>query len=217
MRPFYEQDVSRLGSLEKPVTIDGNQRIYPEKSPEWYELLRLEWADIRDEEPIFYEEMSRDAEPAQALAEQEEATTLPPSLELILNGGPEQDPKTGALRIFRAPFESLLVPLGITPAQLSIGDDTTALTDQMIIDIVKGKYVPVVQINIAVDPPTVIAKQPTRPTSSGIPVFVITNDGPALLLRSPTDPQLLKKDDMPKGLLNILMGAKKILGLKPPA
>jgi len=216
-RQLLEQDVSRLGSLEKPVTIDGNQRIYPEKSPEWYELLRLEWADIRDEEPIFYEEMSRDAEPAQALAEQEEATTLPPSLELILNGGPEQDSKTGALRIFRAPFESLLVPLGITPAQLSIGDDTTALTDQMIIDIVKGKYVPVVQINIAVDPPTVIAKQPTRPTSSGIPVFVITNDGPALLLRSPTDPQLLKKDDMPKGLLNILMGAKKILGLKPPA
>jgi hypothetical protein len=207
-RQLLEQDVSRMGSLEKPVTIEGNQRIYPEKSAEWYELLRLEWADTRDEEPIFYEEMSRDAEPAPALAQQEEATTLPPSLELILNGG-EPDPKTGALRLFRAPFESLLVPLGLTPAQLSIKDDTTALTEQMMIDIIKGKHVPVIQIDISVDPPKVLAKQPVRPTTSGIPVFVFTNEGPALLLRSPVDPQLLKKEDMPKGLLNILLGAKK--------
>ena len=152
--------------------------------------------------------MSRDAEPAPALAEQEEATTLPPSLELILNGG-ESDPKTGALRLFRAPFESLLVPLGLTPAQLSIKDDTTPLTEQMMIDIIKGKHVPVIQIDISVDPPKVLAKQPVRPTTSGIPVFVFTNEGPALLLRSPVDPQLLKKEDMPKGLLNILQGAKK--------
>jgi hypothetical protein len=207
-RQLLEQDVSRLGILEKPV-IDGNQHIYPEKSAEWYELLRLEWADIRDEEPIFYEEMSRDAEPAQPLAEQEEATTLPPSLQLILNGGPEQDPKTGALRLFRAPFESLLVPIGMTPVQLAIKDDTTALTDEMIMNIIKTRNMPLIQINVSVDPPVVIAKQPVRPTSIGVPVIVITNDGPALLMRSPADPQLLKKEDMPKGLLNILLGAKK--------
>jgi hypothetical protein len=207
-RQLLEQDVSRLGILEKPV-IDGNQHIYPEKSAEWYELLRLEWADIRDEEPIFYEEMSRDAEPAAPLAEQEEATTLPPSLQLILNGGPDQDPKTGALRLFRAPFESLLVPIGMTPVQLAIKDDTTALTDEMIMNIIKTRNMPFIQINVSVDPPVVIAKQPVRPTSVGVPVIVITNDGPALLMRSPADPQLLKKEDMPKGLLNILLGAKK--------
>jgi hypothetical protein len=153
--------------------------------------------------------MSRDEEPAQPLAEQEEATTLPPSLQLILNGGPEQDPKTGALRLFRAPFESLLVPIGMTPVQLAIKDDTTALTDEMIMNIIKTRNMPLIQINVSVDPPVVIAKQPVRPTSVGVPVIVITNDGPALLMRSPADPQLLKKDDMPKGLLNILLGAKK--------
>jgi hypothetical protein len=97
----------------------------------------------------------------------------------------------------------------MTPVQLAIKDDTTALTNEMIMNIIKTRNMPLIQINVSVDPPVVIAKQPVRPTSVGVPVIVITNDGPALLMRSTADPQLLKKEDMPKGLLNILLGAKK--------
>jgi hypothetical protein len=209
--------VSRLANLEKPITIDGNQRIYPEKSAAWYELLRLEWAEKKNEKPQFYEEMSREAGEAPPLAPQEEANELPPSLQLILNGGPEPDPKTGALRLFRAPFETLLVSLGLTPAQLNITADTRALTDEMIRSLVHAKAKPIVQIDLQVDPPAVVAKRPVRPTAPGVPVFIITAEGPALLLRSPQDPQFLLESDMPKGLLDTVKGAKRMAGVKPPA
>lgn len=216
-RQLLDQDVSRLASLEKPITINGNQRIYPEKSAAWYELLRLEWAERKDEKPQFYEEMSREAGEAPPLAPQEKESELPPSLQLILNGGPEPDPKTGALRLFRAPFETLLVSLGLTPAQLSITADTTALTEEMIRTLVHAKAKPIVQINLEVDPPVPIAKRPVRPTAPGVPVFIITSEGPALLLRSPQDPQFLLESDMPNGLLEIVKGAKRIAGVKPAA
>lgn len=217
-RQLLDQDVSRLATLDKPVTLDGKdgkQRIYPEKSSAWFELLRLEWATKLDEEPKFYEEMSREGEAA-PLAEQEEASQLPASLQLILNGGPEPDPKTGALRLFRAPFEALMVPFGLAPEQVGITADTTALTDDMIKTLMSAKTMPIVQINVAVDPPTVIAKQPTKPSGVAVPVFIITADGPALLLSSTTSIEFLKRDAMPKGLTDIVAKAKRSLGLKKP-
>ena len=209
-RQLLEQDVSRISSLEKPVTVEGNQRIYPEKSAEWYELLRLEWATKKDEVPIFYEEMSKEETAAPPLEKQEEE--LPASLQLLLNGGAEPDPKTGALRLFRAKFDILLVALGLTPAQLSIEADTTALTDEMIRTILHAKGVPVIQIDLRPDPPTTIAKRPVRPSAPGIPVFIILQEGPALLMRG--QPELLKREDMPRGLLDILSKAKGVLGRK---
>jgi hypothetical protein len=208
-RQLLEQDVSRLAAFETPIS-DGNQRIYPEKSAEWYELLRLEWADKKDSEPKFYEEMSQDATPAAPLEKQEETNILPPTLQTILNGGDKADPKTGALRLFRAPYETLLIPLGITPAQVSIGDDTTALTEDMMRAILHANEKPIIQIDIRTDPPASIAKRPTRPSAQGIPVFIIMEEGPALLMRSIAEPELLKKEDMPKGLLDILAKGKTV-------
>jgi len=217
-RQLLDQDVSRLAALDRPVTLDGKdgkQRIYPEKSAAWFELLRLEWATKVDEEPKFYEEMSRESEEAAPLAEQEEASQLPPSLQLILNGGSEPDPKTGALRLFRAPFEALMVPFGLSPEQIAITADTRALTDDMIKTLMAAKTMPIVQINLTVDPPAVIAKQPTKP-SAAVPVFVITAEGPALLLSSTTSIEFLKRDALPKGLADIVAKAKRSLGLKKP-
>jgi hypothetical protein len=137
-------------------------------------------------------------------------------LELILNGGPEPDPKTGALRLLRAPLEALLVPLGLTVKNLDTkaGPDTSILNDTMIRNIVSIKGVPVVQINLQVDPPTVEARRPPRSEFNSVPVFIITADGPALLIKDPASPELLKRDDMPKGLLEYVNNAKRLLGTK---
>jgi len=82
----------------------------------------------------------------------------------------------------------------------------------MIRTILHAKGVPVIQIDLRPDPPTTIAKRPVRPSAPGIPVFVILQEGPALLMRG--QPELLKREDMPRGLLDILSKAKGVLGRK---
>ena len=213
-RQLLEQDVSRLATLENPVTINGNQRIFPEKSAAWYELLRLDWAVTKDEVPKFYEEMSR-APVAPPLAKQDESNKLPPTLENVLNGG-EPDPKTGALRLKRGTFEQLLGRLGLTPGQLSIEADTKALTEKMLRFIVNEKSMGVIQIDIRADPPVHSAYKQVRPSAPDVPVFIITEEGPAFLLLSPEQPELLTQKDMPKGLAEIYSKAHELIRFRKP-
>jgi hypothetical protein len=228
---LLHQDVSQMAALEKPVTLPaagaapGKQKIYPEKSTAWFELLRLEWARRVDEHPIFVEEMSRAAEPGAAaaaapLAEEDVDTSLPVPLQTILAGGPEaiaSDPKLGALRLIRAPFSALLAPLGISPAQLSLQADTTALEEAQLRDLTRMTGRITVQVNLTLDPPTVSAKKPMRISYPTFPVFVVTAEGPALLVRDPSRPELLQKEDLPAGLAAHVERAKGILQMRPAA
>lgn len=208
-RQLFDQDVARLATLEKPVILDGvggvgKQVIFPEKSPAWYELLRLEWSKEDAEKPRFLEEMSRGKR--EPLAEQDIQTKLPERLETLLNGPGGVDPKTGAIRLLRAPFETLLTPLRIRAADIGVREDTVALTDDMMRRIVEQTRGRVFQIDLREDPPTFLAKKPIRsvyelPT---IPVFVITEKGPGILVLDPSAPEVLQKDDMPAGLLAIM-------------
>jgi hypothetical protein len=225
-RQLLEQDVSRLATLDRPITLGkpgqvGKERIYPEKSAAWYELLRLEWSAKLDENAVYIEEMGREGAAAVAapLAPQEDSTALPPSLQTVLNGSAEADPKTGALRLLRAPFESIFTPIGLITKQLGIAKDTVAMTDKMIREAVQMTARPFVQIDLRADPPEVIAKKAKRILFPGIPVIVITETGPALLVRNPEEPDMLKKGDLPKGLVDILEKAQSMfIGLKarPP-
>jgi hypothetical protein len=208
-RQLLERDVSRLASLEKPIVIGvsgsvAKQVIYPEKSSAWYELLRLEWAKVANEEPKFLEEMSR--EQGERLASLEEKTTLPESLLSILNGPGGPDQKTGAIRILRADFDGLLVPLRISAADIGITADTKSLDTKMIRAIVQATGMSVVQIDIRSDPPSFNGGRPLRTAHDNgvVPVFIITEEGPGILVLNPSAPQILKKSDMPLGLLNTI-------------
>ena len=206
-RQLLEKDVSRLATLEKPIVIGvsgsvAKQVIYPEKSSAWYELLRLEWAKVANEEPKFLEEMSK--EQGEPLAEQEEETTLPESLLTILNGPGGPDQKTGAIRLLRAPFDALLVALGLSSADVGVKADTKSLDSNMLRSIVAAKGMNVVQIDLRADPPVFSGRRPLRTAYpvQAVPVFVITEEGPGILVLNPKAPQILKKSDMPIGLLN---------------
>jgi hypothetical protein len=228
-RQLMNQDVSQMAALEKPITLPaadgskGRQRIYPEKSTAWFELLRLDWAKREDEKPVFLEEMSRAADtriPVAALAEEGEDTALPVPLQTLLAGGAEAaatDPKVGALRLLRAPFSALLAPLGISPKQLSLEADTAALEEAQLRELNRMTGRIVVQINLTVDPPTASAKKPFRIAYPTIPVFVVTAEGAALLVRDPARPEFLKKEELPSGLATIVEKAKGVLGIRPPA
>jgi hypothetical protein len=227
-KQLLEQDVSRLATLEKPIAIQvpgtaAKQMIYPEKSAAWYELLRLEWSKTVDEAPKFLEEMSREQGAALVLAEQGEETQLPERLVTILNGAGGPNPKTGAIRLLRAPFEGLLVPLRITSADLGITEETVALDDSMLRKIVEETGGNAVQIDLRADPPAITGHRPFRSLYevSSIPIFVITDEGPGLLVKNPAAPEILKKSDMPPGLLEtvdaVIAKSKGVIKIKPKA
>ena len=209
-RQLLEQDVARLTALDKPIVINvpgspAKQVIYPEKSSAWYELLRLEWAKETDEKPKFLEEMSRERGET-ALAELNVGSKLPERLETLLHGADGVDPKTGAIRLLRAPIQSLLAPLRLQPRDIGAQPDTVALTDDMLHKIVVQTRGRVVQIDLRSDPPVVSAKKPLRTLyeSPAIPVFISTDEGPGLLVLNPSAPELLQKDDIPSGLARLL-------------
>ena len=221
-RQLLEQDVSQMAALERPITLPapggtaGKQKIFPEKSTAWFELLRLDWARKADERPQFLEEMSRAAEAAAPLAAEEPASALPVALQSLLGGPAPADPKVGALRLLRAPLAGLLAPLGISAQQLSIQADSTAFEEAQLRDLTRMTGRIVVQINVAgaTDQPVVSAKKPFRIAYPTIPVFIVTEEGPALLVLDPAQPDFLKKEDMPKGLVDIVEKAKGVLGMR---
>jgi hypothetical protein len=226
-RQLLEQDVSQMAALERPITLPapggagGKQKIFPEKSTAWFELLRLDWARKADERPKFLEEMSRAAEAAGPLAEEEPDTALPVALQSLLGGPEPVDPKVGALRLLRAPLASLLAPLGISAQQLSIQADSTAFEEAQLRELTRMTGRIIVQINtVGTDQPVISAKKPFRIAYPTIPVFIVTEEGPALLVMDPAQPDFLKKEDMPKGLASIVEKAKGVLGMRaaaPPA
>ncbi len=212
-----------MAALERPITLPapggagGKQKIFPEKSTAWFELLRLDWARKADERPKFLEEMSRAAEAA-ALAEEEPDTALPVALQSLLGGPEPVDPKVGALRLLRAPLASLLAPLGISAQQLSIQADSTAFEEAQLRELTRMTGRIVVQINtVGTDQPVISAKKPFRIAYPTIPVFIVTEEGPALLVMDPAQPDFLKKEDMPKGLASIVEKAKGVLGMRAAA
>jgi hypothetical protein len=220
-RQLLSQEVHQMATLERPIVLPaagtpgGKQKIFPEKSTAWFELLRLEWAKKPDEKPIFAEEMSRDAEVAEPLAAEDPATALPATLITLLGGA--ADPKIGALRLLRAPFPALLTIMGINATQLSVNEDTASLERAQLLELTRMTGRIIVQINIAVDPPTVSANKPFRIAYPTVPAFVVTSEGPALIVLDPAKPELLKREDMPAGLLDIVNKAKGVLGLRPAA
>jgi hypothetical protein len=231
-RQLFEQSVSRIASLENPVTLEGErggkQKIFPERSMAWYEFLRLEWSKRPEEEPRFLEEMRRSAEaaaserdaaaPAEALAAVDPGSALSPTLVTILNGGEEVDPKTGALRLLRTNIGSILARIGITPSQLGLAADAKALTDAMIRDAVRMSGRVILQLDLTQDPPYTKGNRPTRVVFPSVVVLVATPEGPALLVKDPDAPDFLSESELPKGLVDMKADKKRVpvvLGVAP--
>ena len=220
---LFDNNVSRLATLEKPVVISvpdsvAKQVIYPEKSSAWYDLLRLEWSKVANEEPRFLEEMSK--EPSAApLAEQTEESVLPERLITLL--GP-QDPKTGALRLLGGTLEDLLSILNADSEAIGVTAETEIFSDDILRRIVKDTGVKVVQIDLRPNPPVVMARGTMRTTHSVdmVPIFVLTEDGPAMLVLDPAEPLPLTKADIPGGFMatieKLVAQSRPVIGTKAP-
>ena len=140
------------------------------------------------------------------LAELTIGTALPERLQTLLNGSEGVDPKTGAIRLLRAPLTSLLTPLRIEPRDIGVQETTESFTEDMLRRIVMATGMRVVQIDLRKDPPAISGKMPVRMRSiyesPTIPVFVITEEGPGILVLNPGE--ILTQQDIPAGLITIM-------------
>ena len=95
--------------------------------------------------------------------------------------------------------------------------------ESMLRKIVRKTGGSVLQIDLRADPPAFTGAKPIRPAYEGVPVpiVVITESGPGLLVLNPAAPQILKRADMPVGLLttldSVLATKKGVIGMEVKA
>jgi hypothetical protein len=188
-RQIFQQSVSRMAAIDKPITM-GSQLIIPEKSMAWFELLRLDWA-TKDEAPKYLEEMGRVAEATAAPVPLTDETAPPPSLVARLGG---DDPAWGGLRLLRAPWKALITGLGLS-------FETYAVTDVLELTQVRkmvnetGKAI--MQVDLRQEGAALDAYKPVYSTFSSVILFVVDERGPALVVQNPSEPAPLPVAALP--------------------
>jgi hypothetical protein len=207
---LFDQQVSQLASLDNPIRM-GDQYIIPEKSMVWTEMLRLQWAVETTEKPVYLEEMSQAplAPMTGPAAPLDEISALPATLQTLLG---TDDPAIGFLRLYPSPGHGFLPFVELLQFESDVpGIEDAELSDATLTALLRKSGMPIVQIDLRVDPPVILAKKPPRDKGLGIPVFVLRNGfPPSLLCRNPENPVLLQPSEMPKSLQTMIEGAKTI-------
>jgi hypothetical protein len=187
-RQIFQQSVSRMSAIDKPITM-GSQLIIPEKSMAWFELLRLDWA-TKEEAPKYLEEMGQAA--AAAPVPLTDETAIPQGVITRLGGA--SDPAWGGLRVARAPWNSLITGLGLSY-------ETYAVTDVLELTQVRkmvnetGKAI--MQIDLRQEGLALDAYKPVYSTFSSVILFVVDERGPGLVVQNPSEPAPLPVAALP--------------------
>jgi hypothetical protein len=204
-REIFEQRVSQLAIIDDPIQM-GDQYIIPEKSQVWTEMLRMEWSKMKEEAPVYLEEMRRDLTEAdkKPLPPITEETAFPKVMETLMG---DSDPLTARLRIFKSrtgTFAPFMTFFNTTMAAIGISPDAKELTDDALTKLVKKSRRPVVQYDIRADQPVISGKQIARDQEIGYVIFVITNDGPSMVVTDTETPEFLNKSELPKAFVDLL-------------
>ncbi len=198
-RELLEDDVSFMKIITQPIR-QGDEYIIPENTSAWYELLRGDWLKTKDEKPIFFEEMSSSVtrEELGELAVTEPSTSLPESLITFLG---KEDPKTGNFRLYRAPMRellSILQKLRQKNLPAVVGEDELARDGTNALH--KATKYPIGQIDIRSTDAIKTLFSDSLPHKAEYFVLVLTVEGPALLVRNPEEPALLRREELPENL-----------------
>ena len=218
-RQLLQKDVSTLIQTKDAIQV-GDQWILPESSVAWFDLLRLDWVSSGKEKKRFFEELS--SEVSERPSYQEEvgpSEVLPQALLQLL--GPE-DEKTRGVYLYRTQESEdrsllpYLAVLGSSLVELGMPEESSSLSSDAIKRLVRKTRFPVIQLNLTVEPPEVIAYSNRIEQKGGVPyILVITPDGPAILSSSIQRPQGILPDAMPEGLRQIYDERRAIGNVKP--
>ena len=136
----------------------------------------------------------------------DEDTGLPAPLETFLE---KEDRATALLRLLRAPLPELL-----SLVRATVSADTEALTEDQLEELVRSTKMSVAQIDIRTDPPAAIFKQFKYKTETAkYFILVLTDSGPAVLLRDPATKELPTFAELPKQAQKyFLLSERKVAG-----
>ena len=135
----------------------------------------------------------------------DEDTSLPAPLETFLD---KEDRATTAMRLLRAPLAELLARIRAVPAS----DD--AFTEAGLEELMRTTKMSVAQIDIRTDPPTPIFKQFKYKTETAkYFILILTESGPAILVRDPATGELPVFADLPKQAQKyFILSERKVAG-----
>jgi len=213
-REIFEQRVSQLAIIDTPIR-QGDQYILPEKSAAWTEMLRMEWSKTASEAPLYLEEMRTEVGIDQKpMAPITEMTALPETIRTWL--GPD-DPLTARLRVYpsftgtMAPFMPLF---NTTVEAIGLAADAKELTEDAIVKLVRKSRRPVVQYDIRKEfapPKNPMGAQIVRDQDIGYAIFVIREEGAAMIVVDTENPVFLKRGELPRAFVEYLgKSVKKI-------
>lgn len=199
-RELFDNDVSQIGIVDRRI-VDGDQEILPENTTAWYERLRGDWVRSTDEKPKFFEEMS--SAPLTEIIPSEDETKLPASLVTFLGA---DDVLTNSLRLLRGtPSELFNIVAG--------ADKPLPFTEEGLDAFMKQIKMSVAQIDVRADPPTALFKSfKYKMFTSTYFILILTDDGPALLVKDPRTKELPIASQLPKQLLAYFVRAEKKKG-----
>lgn len=192
-RELLENDVSYTGTIDRPIR-QGDQYIIPKNTMVWYELLRGDWVRTTDEKPKYFEEMS--VVKTEELSAVEETTKLPVALETFLKIGDGVDPAVATFRLYRKPFEELFPEV----------ESKESFTKEELETLSKKRNMPLAQIDLRVEPSEMIVASVRNPKEYII--LVLTDSGPALMVRDPSTGDLPSIEQLPKKLATAFEAAK---------
>jgi hypothetical protein len=185
---IFNQRVSQLAVLDRPIR-EKDQYIIPEKSAVWTEILRLEWSRYNVEKPVYLEEMTQRQSRLKAI--------LGDSANLHLYQSPTKK------------FGPLLNILGTS--EENIGLEGGELADKSISNLLSILKLPVVQIDLRVEPPVILSRQPSGLESASCAVFILQKTAPvSLVVSDPEHPAILQGDAVPSKIREIVASSKKI-------
>jgi hypothetical protein len=170
-KQLMKGEISTLSTIIKPIH-QGDQYIIPESSGTWTNLLRLDWATQKLEEPQYYEEMTREADEEDTQSQYDE---LPDELVSIFGENSPfriMIPRTEDSTNRFLPFTGIL---GVSMEQIEMDSTKTMGIDNMI-QYVRTTSKPIGVITIGEEHPIQFAK-PRIGTFDTVVILVFLSNG----------------------------------------
>jgi hypothetical protein len=202
-KEILQRKVSEIAAITDPIRYGdkNDQYIIPESSPTWLNLLRMDWSGTIPEKPKFYEEMSRKRDEVEPSEERSEA--IPPELEDVIGAGtslrlwipPNRVNKVGIEETKEntsyTDLDFLFDYIGVSREELGISPTAKTLTRKDYINIIKKTGVPLGEVNLLKQDPTIDFYRPFGEDIDNSLVLVFMSDGRiGLLVENPDNPYL---------------------------